>query len=57
VDKITAAKFGKVTTTWLSTLFHFLSTINNYEGALVLAGYPRWWNKTGRDKNSGNYIQ
>jgi hypothetical protein len=24
-----AGKFGKVTTTWLSTVFHFLSTLNN----------------------------
>jgi hypothetical protein len=56
VDKITAEKFGKVTNPWLSTLFHFLSTINKYDVALVLAGYPRPWNKKGRDKNTPVFI-
>jgi len=51
VDKIKVQKFGKVTNPWLSTLFHFLSTINKYDVTLVLRGYPRTWNKMGRDKN------
>jgi len=50
VDKMNAVKFGKVTTTWLSTLFHLLSTLNKWAAARVLGSCPLRWNKKRREK-------